>query len=221
MGEKIKRILKYFTIGNFFKLICVAIAVTVIGTLAFRIFTLNHYPASSKGVIATSSLSKSYEVGTLSGVTWDLPAEYDNAGEFFVHQPLYFENEKTLLITIRYNDSLLDDLKHEGSGETLALFPSVYADGVERILPMTYEYSYAYGIYSYRRYVFENVELSNYEHMYLDIHLEESYEEAPYTTLEIYNTKERIKEYKLSGADEKDLRKFLRDMKEFSQITTQ
>lgn len=216
MGEKIKKILKFFTFGRIFKLFCFAIMILVVGTLAFRIFTLNHYPASAKGIIATNTLSESYESGTLVGVTWDLPAEYDNNGEFFAHEPIYFENEKTLIVTIRYNDSLLDQMKHEGGGETLALYPSIYADGVERILPLTYEYSYAYGIYSYRRYVFEDVVLDNYEHMYLDIHLEESYEESPYTTLEIYNTNERIKEYKLSNADEKDLRKFLRDTKEFS-----
>ena len=207
MGEKIKKILGFFTLGRIFKLFCAAIAITVIGTLGFRMFTLNNYPASAKGIIATDALSKSYSEGTLLGVTWDLPAEYDNAGEFFAHQPLYFEKEKTLIITIRYNDALLEEMKHDGGGDTLALFPSLYADGVERGLPTTYEYSHEYGLYSYRRYVFENVTLSDYEHMYLDIRLDENYEEAPYTTLEIYNTKERIKDYKLSGADKKELNK--------------
>ncbi len=221
MGAKIKKILGFFTIGRIFKFFCAAIAITVIGTLGFRMFTLNNYPSSAKGVIATDALAKSYMASTLNGVTWDLPAEYDNAGEFFAHQPLYFEKEKTLIITIRYNDSLLKDMKHEGSGDTLALFPSLYADGIGRVLPATYKYSHEYGLYSYRRYVFENVTLSDYEHMYLDIHLDEGYEEAPYTTLEIYNTKERIKDYKLSGTDKKELRKLLRDAKAFAQITTE
>lgn len=211
MGKKIiniiGKILGFFTVKRIFKLFCLAIAVTVIGMLFFRMYTINNYPAKAKGVVATDLLSNSYHSGTLNGVTWDLPADHDNAGEFFVYQPIYFENEKTLIITVRYNDSILDDMKHEGGGETLPLFPSLYADGIERVLPTISTYTHAYNLYSYRRYVFENVDLSNYEHMYLDIHLKEAYEEAPYTTLEIYNTKERIIDYKLSSADKKILAK--------------
>lgn len=204
--EKIKKILRFFTIGNIFKLFCAAIAITVIGTLAFRMFTLNNYPASAKGVIATDTLAASYENESLVGVTWEAPAPYDNGGEFFVYQPIYFEKEKTLLITVRYNDSLLESMKHESGGDTLPLFPSLYADGTARVLPLKYEYTYAYGLYSYRRYVFENVDLDIYKHLYLDIHLKEEFEEAPYTTVEIYNTNERLVNYKLTGRDKKILK---------------
>lgn len=206
MGEKIKKILKYFTIGRIFKLFCFAIMLLVVGTLAFRLYTLNHYPSTASGVIATETLKESYADGALRGITWELPAKYDDAGEFFAHEPIYFENEKTLIVTIRYNDSLLESLRHEGGGETLALYPSIYADGVARVLPSKCEYSYAYGIYSYRRYVFEGVDLANYEHMYLDIHRDEGYEETPYTTLEIYDSSELTESYKLTGADKKELK---------------
>lgn len=201
----IGKILGFFTIKRIFKLFCLAIAVTVIGMLFFRMYTINNYPSKAKGVIATEALSNSYASGTLNGITWDLPTDHDNAGEFFVYQPIYFEDEKTLIITVRYNDSVLEAMKHEGGGEALPLFPSLYADGTERVLPALYNYTHEYKLYSYRRYVFENVELGNYEHLYLDIHLKEAYEESPYTTLEVYNTKERTTEYKLSSADKKIL----------------
>ena len=203
----IGKILGFFTIKRIFKFFCLAIAVTVIGMLFFRMYAINNYPKNTKGVIATEALSKSYASGTLSGITWDLPTDHDNAGEFFVYQPIYFENEKTLIITVRYNDSVLEAMKHEGGGETLPLFPSLYADGVERVLPSLYNYAHEYNLYSYRRYVFENVDLSNYEHLYLDIRLDEAYEESPYTTLEIYNIEEKTTEYKLSSADKKTLSK--------------
>lgn len=206
MGEKIKKILKFFTLGRIFKLFCFAIMILVVGTLAFRIYTLNHYPASARGVVATDTLSEGYKNDSLNGITWKLPSELDEDGYFFTHQPIYFENEKTLIITIRYNDSLLEKLKHDGGGESLALYPSVYADGVKRVLPVTYEYSYAYGIYSYRRYVFEGVDLAEYEHMYLDVHLDEGYEETPFSTLEIYDTGCKAEGYKLTGADKKELK---------------
>ncbi|MBQ8837460.1 MAG: hypothetical protein IJ002_08165 [Clostridia bacterium] len=206
MGEKIKKILKFFTLGRIFKFFCFAIMALVVGTLAFRIYTLNHYPSSARGVIATDALSESYSAGTLDGVTWEVPSELDEDGYFFVHEPIYFEKEKTLIITVRYNDSLLETLKHDGGGETLSLYPSVYADDVERVLPVTYEYSYAYGIYSYRRYVFEGVDLAEYEHMYLDVHLDEEYEETPFSTLEIYDTGCKAEKYKLTGADKKELK---------------
>lgn len=178
----------------------------VVSILAFRFYTLNYYPDFASGVIKTDAIHTSYRADTLEGKTWELPDEYDNAGYFFAYQPIYFEKEKTLIITLRYNDSLLEKLKFNGSGEELPLFPSIYENESERVIPTKYEYGYAYGIYSYRRYVFENVSLANYEHLNLSVHLEENYEEAPLSILEIYDSKEPVKNYKLTGDDKKELK---------------
>ncbi len=194
-------------IGKIFKFLFYGIILLVVGLLGFRLYTFNHYPDFAKGVIATDTLRTGYKSGTLAATTWEMPTKIDAAGEFFVYEPLYFENEKTLIITVRYNDSLLEAMKFDGGGDALPLFPSLYADGTERVLPTKYEYGYAYGIYSYRRYVFENTDLDIYEHLYLDIHRNEDYGAVPYTTLEIYSASTNHKEYKLTAHDKKELAK--------------
>ena len=190
-----------------FSLFCYAIMALVVGIMAFRLYTLNHYPAFAEGIVPTSGLSFSYKNDTLHGVTWELEAEFDDTGDFFIHQPIYFENEKTLIVTVRYNNSLLTEWKHEGNGEDLSLDVTLYADGTERIHPTTYSYGYAYGIYSYRRYVFENVTLSDYEILYLDIyHGEADYDISPYSSVSVYNDGAKITPYRLTGADKRALK---------------
>lgn len=193
-------------IGKIFKYFFIAVALVVLSMLAFRFFAINNYPDDAKGVIRTEALANSYRAGTLKGKTWEISATHDNTGDFFVHQPIYFEKEKTLIITVRYNNSFLAEQKFEGDGSELPLFPSLYADGKERIFPSTYHYSYAFGIYSYRRYVFENIDISGYEHLYLDIHLDDNYFDAPHSSLDIYNTKSKIKDYKLTKIDKNRLK---------------
>ncbi len=194
-------------IKKLFKLFCFAIMAIVVGMMAFRIYTLNCYPASAEGVVATASLKASYKSDTLKGITWEPYTEFDSTGDFFIHQPVYFENEKTLIVTVRYNNSLLKEWKHSGKGDTLILDVTLYADGKERIYPVSYTYSEAYGIYSYRRYAFENVTLSDYEILYLDIYNGESdYSTAPYSSISVYDQKSVPKPYSLSGADKRMLK---------------
>ncbi|MBQ6613869.1 MAG: hypothetical protein IIX18_00960 [Clostridia bacterium] len=190
-----------------FKLFCFSIMALVVGTMAFRIYTLNHYPAFAKGVADTEALCTSYKDGVLSGITWDIPAEFDATGDFFVSRPIYFENEQTLIFTVRYNDSLLEEWKHEGNGEDLLLDVTVYADGKERIEPLTYTYGHAYGLYSYRRYVFEGVSLSDYDILYVDIYNGETdYSVSPYSSVAVYESSWKTEPYKLSASDKKILK---------------
>ena len=67
--------------------------------------------------------------------------------------------------------------------------------------------SSAFGIYSYRRYVFENVVLPDSEQLLLYIHLDKNYEESPFALVEVYNKNCEFKEYKLTGSDKKELSK--------------
>lgn len=190
-----------------FKAFCYAIMILVVGTLAFRLYTLNHYPAFAKGVLPTDGLIFSYKNDTLRGMTWEPEAEFDDTGDFFIYQPIYFENEKTLTVTVRYNNSLLEEWKHNGNGEDLVLDVTLYADGTERIHPTDYSYGEAYGIYSYRRYVFENVTLSDYEILYIDIyHGEADYNISPYSSIAVYDRGVKTEPYKLTAADKKALK---------------
>lgn len=193
-------------IGKIFKYLCFALMFFVVAVLGYRFYTLNYYPDFAEAVIRTDALVSGYNADTLSGKTWKTPDKYDVNGYFFVHQPIYFENEKTLIITIRYNNSLLEKLKFDGSSEELDLFPSLRSEGSERILPFAYRHGEAYGIYSYRRYVFENVELEDTKQLLLDVHLDEAYEEAPYARIEIYKESTRLKNYKLTRNDKNELK---------------
>ncbi len=177
----------------------------VVGMLAFRFYTLNHYPAFAKGIVATDALKDGYKDGALSAITWRIPEELDEEGYFFAHEPIYLEDEKTFIITVRYNDNLLEELKSDKNGEDLLLYPSLSYEETERKLPYAYIYGHAYGLYSYRRYVFENVELSDYEHIYLNIHLEEDYESSPFVILDIYDATAPTEEYKLTKRDKNAL----------------
>lgn len=193
-------------VGKIFKWFCAAIAIAVIGTLGFRLYTLNNYPAFATGVVATETLKAAYADGEIEALTWEPRAYLDENGDFFIHQPIYFPEENVLTVTVRYNDSLLERMKHDGTGEDLSLDVSLYADGTERVHAADYVYGYAYGIYSYRRYVFEGVDLTNYTNLYLDIyHGEPDYTVSPYSSLEVYDTTAEIENYKLTGADKKAL----------------
>ncbi|MBE6679666.1 MAG: hypothetical protein E7598_03995 [Ruminococcaceae bacterium] len=183
----------------------VGLMIFVVGMLAFRFYTLNHYPSFAEGIVATDKLKEGYKDGNISAITWRMPMELDEEGYFFVHEPIYCQDEKTLIITIRYNDNLLNELGSDKDGENLLLYPSLSYEEAERKLPLTYTYGHAYGLYSYRRYVFENVELSEYEHLYLNIHLEEDYESSPFVILDIYDSIAPTEEYKLSKKDIKAL----------------
>ncbi len=199
--------LKKITFTNICKAIGLGIILLVVGILGFRLYTLNHYPSFARGVLPTDTLKSAYANGSLSAITWEPASEFDPNGDFWVHQPIYFPEEKTLIITVRYNDSVLPEFKHAESGETLPLDVTLYADGTERVHPLTYAYGYAYGIYSYRRYVFEGVELSNYEFLYLDVyHGEADYNVAPYASVNIYAKADPTEDYKLTWADKKALR---------------
>ena len=188
-----------------FKIFCALIALSVIGTLAFRFYSLNAYPAFAEGIYATDTLKDAYASSALTAETWTPRAPIEENGDFFIHQPIYFPEQKTLFVTLRYNDSLLREWKHEGDGADLVLDVSLYADGTERIPASDYVYGHAYGIYSYRRYVFENVDLSEYTNLYLDVyHGEPDYSVRPYT-VEVYDLTAVKSAYTLTAADKKAL----------------
>ncbi|MBQ4150970.1 MAG: hypothetical protein IJC81_04135 [Clostridia bacterium] len=172
----------------------------VVGMLAFRFYTLNNYPNDATGIIPTDTLKESYKANILSGITWESTTSIDEDGYFSVFQPIYFEKEKTLILTIRYNDSLLEKLKHSGDGETLALFPALHSEDTQNVLPFAYTYCHAYGLYSYRRYVFEGITLSDYEDLYLNVYSNEDYDEA-LSSIHFYNKDVKTSEYKFTGRD--------------------
>lgn len=202
-------------IKKIFKFFALFIIVFVCGILFYRMYALNTYPNEALGVIATDALRNDYADGSINAVTWVPRTAYDNPdkSKFFSHQPIYFPETETLIVTIRYNNSLLPIMAadfgfEQTNGKKLPLDVSLYADGTDRIAPTTYTYTAGFGIYSYRRYVFEGVSLSNYTSLYLDVYYADDadYASTPYASLEIYDTTRELTEYKFTSADKKALK---------------
>lgn len=196
------------------KLLGLLIILTVVLLMSFRIYTVNHYPTAAEGLIATDTLKAAYADGTLEAVTWDPRTPYDNnqKSKFFSHQPIYVPEAQTLIVTLRYNDSLLPLMAEEfgfavTDGASLPLEVSLFADGHERLYPQTYAFTTAFGLYSYRRYVFEGVSADMLDGLYIDVYYADGADRSasPYASLELREAGRETEPYKLTAADKKAL----------------
>lgn len=197
-----------------FKALGLAIVLWVALLMSFRIYTVNHYPPAAEGIVATDALKAAYAAGTLDAETWEARTLYDNnqKSKFFSHQPIYIPSEETLIVTLRYNNSLLAIMAEdfgftETSGRDLPLDVSLFADGHKRIRPTDCTFTTAFGLYSYRRYVFEGVSADMLNALYIDVYYADGadYTVSPYASLELCDTTREPKPYKLTAADKKAL----------------
>ena len=197
-----------------FKFFGLAIVLWVVLLMSFRIYTVNHYPPTAEGIVPTDSLKAAYAAGTLDAETWEARTLYDNnrKSKFFSHQPIYVPSTETLIVTLRYNNSLLeimaDDFGFEkSSSRDLPLDVSLFADGYERIHPTTSRFSTAFGLYGYRRYVFEGVSADMLDGLYIDVYYaaDADYAASPYASLELRDASREPEAYKLTAADKKAL----------------
>ena len=92
------------------KIVAVIICLTVVGLLAFRLFTFNYYPDSTKSLHFTDALAQHYSAsgGNIKVETQDLRAPYDDAtdGNFFCDHLRVCREAEYLQITLRYNVAL-------------------------------------------------------------------------------------------------------------------
>lgn len=197
-----------------FKIFALLIIIWVALLMSFRIYTVNHYPPAAEGIVATDALKAAYAAGTLNAETWEARTLYDNnqKSKFFSHQPIYMPTEETLIVTLRYNNSLLAIMAEdfgfaETNGRDLPLDVSLFADGYERIHPTAYTFATAFGLYSYRRYVFEGVSADMLDTLYIDVYYADDadYTVSPYASLELRDASREPKAYKLTAADKKAL----------------
>ena len=115
-------------------------------------------------------------------------------------------------MTLRYNNSLLAIMAEdfgfaETNGRDLPLDVSLFADRHERIHPSTYTFTTAFGLYSYRRYVFEGVSADMLDTLYIDVYYADNadYTASPYASLELRDASREPEVYKLTAADKKAL----------------
>lgn len=106
-------------VGLIIKIIAALLAVTVIGTLAFRIISFNYYPDSMKKLYFDDTLTDYYRErgGELDALTQKLRFEYDDEAEgyFFCSNVIVIREAGQLQLSLRYNVSLLDTIKEKYS----------------------------------------------------------------------------------------------------------
>ena len=199
-----------------FKFFGLAIVLWVVLLLSFRIYTVNHYPPDAEGMLRTDALQAAYAAGTVDAETWEPRTPYDNnqKSKFFSHQPIYVPSAETLIVTLRYNNSLLAIMAADcgfaaTSSRDLPLDVSLFAEGHDRIFPTAYRFSTAFGLYGYRRYVFEGVTPDMLSGLYIDVYYagDADYTASPYASLELRDASCEPKAYKLTAADKKALEK--------------
>ena len=188
-------------------------------------------PAKIQRLTANDSLREAYEDGQLLLETQEQRTLTSN-GLFAVRQCVFIPEANQIQIVVRYNNSTLrklaqdyglesvpektDELFDVSIVKTIDKTPMDITDNTnpealseERYHP-TGEPETAYKrLYSYRRYVFENVSREDAVGMFVDVYYkgDVNYEKDPYGALCIYEDGAPMEEVKLTGADKKELKK--------------
>ena len=188
-------------------------------------------PAKIQRLTANNSLREAYEDGQLLLETQEQRTLTSN-GLFAVRQCVFIPEANQIQIVVRYNNSTLrklaqdyglesvpektDELFDVSIVKTIDKTPMDITDNTdpealseERYHP-TGEPETAYKrLYSYRRYVFENVSREDAVGMFVDVYYkgDVNYEKDPYGALCIYEDGAPMEEVKLTGADKKELKK--------------
>ncbi|MBQ5885911.1 MAG: hypothetical protein IIW79_05820 [Clostridia bacterium] len=188
-------------------------------------------PAKIQRLTVNDSLREAYEDGQLLLETQEQRTLTSN-GLFAVRQCVFIPEANQIQIVVRYNNSTLrklaqdyglesvpektDELFDVSIVKTIDKTPMDITDNTdpealseERYHP-TGEPETAYKrLYSYRRYVFENVSREDAVGMFVDVYYkgDVNYEKDPYGALCIYEDGAPMEEVKLTGADKKELKK--------------
>ena len=188
-------------------------------------------PAKIQRLTVNDSLREAYEDGQLLLETQEQRTLTSN-GLFAVRQCVFIPEANQIQIVVRYNNSTLRKLAQDYGLEsvpekteelfdvsivkTIDKTPMDITDNTdpealseERYHP-TGEPETAYKrLYSYRRYVFENVSREDAVGMFVDVYYkgDVNYEKDPYGALCIYEDGAPMEEVKLTGADKKELKK--------------
>ena len=208
------------------KLIAAIICISVIGLLAFRMFTFNYYPASMKDLHFNDTLTEFYNKkdGDVTVKTQKLRAPYDDAdeGNFFCDNLYVIEELGQLQLSLRYNTSFLDKLKAELSltdeqlaAEDLLSF-RLWKSGegtnpaVQVVGKLTYSERDSFAMYRYYKLVFDGIDLAAEGEDKIDwIRLEvfvkgQKDEKKPYSMIAVYENNEAystFSEYKISSSE--------------------
>ncbi len=214
------------SIKALFYLIIIIINVIVLWRVLF-----SGDPREIKPLIANEALKEAYlEHGDKLRLEAQELRTISSSGKFSVTDCVFIPEAKQIQVTVRYNNSTVKGLKGDfGLSEmpsredelfdvtivkTTDLTPDNTEDNLDRV-KLSEERFYPSGeakeayktLYSYRKYIFENVTYEDAVGMFVDIYYEgdKNYEETPYDALCIYDALLPTEERVLSHSDKKAL----------------
>ena len=210
---------------SFIKTVCVVLVFSIIGFLAFRVFSFNYYPSSAKDIYFNDSLTAFYNEreGDIGALTQSLRAPYDDAdkGNFFCDNLIIIPELGQLQLSVRYNISMLSSLEQELSLTDLSpddkdLFTfRLYMSGesedeAEHIVGrLDYVGFDSFLMYRYYKLVFDDIDFKmdsedKINWIRLEIFVNGVSDDKPYSMVAVYENNESydtFKEYKLSGGE--------------------
>ena len=102
-------------IGIFIKVVAASLCIFVIAMLLFRVVIFNTYPDSMKRLLFNDSLTEYYNSvdGDIEVYTQSLRIQYDDPdeGNFFCDNLFVIPEIDQLQVSLRYNESLFDNIK--------------------------------------------------------------------------------------------------------------
>lgn len=194
--------------GKILKTVLICGIALCCAVLIFRIAIADHYPADVTAVIENSVLNAAYgENGEAPIAFTQTPiTPYDNEekGHFFFNSFLCIPDAKQVQVTLRYNDSTLEDIKTDMSLEEVPLgddsrFSFYLRDGNGKLYSLSQAGFKHQFVYNYRRLVFDGIEIETSGYVYLDVYFGEADPEtdAPYGSMLIYVPEAPVKNYDL------------------------
>lgn len=207
---------------SFIKIICIVLVFSVIGFIAFRMFTFNYYPKRMSSLYFNDSLTSFYNEreGNIGALTQSLRAPYDDEdkGNFFCDNLIIIPELGQLQISVRYNTALIKALKTELSLDDISaddeeLFSfRLYRNGESKneedhlIGRLDYVEFDSFLMYRYYKLVFDDIDFKmdsedKINWIRLEIFVNGVESDKPYSMVAIYENNEdfnTFKEYELS-----------------------
>ena len=178
------------------------------GMFILRIILSDYWPAEAKEIYANSVLDAAYSESGLppEAFTQDPVTPYDNKdrAHFFFRFFVLIPDAKQIQLTLRYNDSTLEDIKNDMKLDDLptgddARFSYYLRDESGKVYAHSSATYSHFMIYNYRRVVFDNVDTSTSGMLYLDVYFGDADPETdvPYGSMLVYVPEKSVEKYQI------------------------
>lgn len=200
------------------KITVAVLCIAVIGVFAFRMFLFNYYPDSVSDIYFTENMTAYYNSvdGQINAKTQKLRSPYDDpdVANFFCDNLIVVEGAGELQLSVRYNNSAIENLKTKLELDSLnpeseKLFSFRLYDNYNRIYEAQIVATDELMMYHYYKLSFDGIPFNTEgvdapEWMRLEIFVEGQTSEEPTSMVLVYENHDAyssFEEYKLSGKE--------------------